>query len=55
MALKKEHVPAEMHIFPTGGHGYGLRASTNGVTTWPQLAEQWMQRNGFLTAAPADR
>ena len=50
LALKKAHVPAEMHIFPTGGHGYGLRPTKDTVTGWPKLAEQWMRSNGYLTA-----
>jgi acetyl esterase/lipase len=42
-ALKNAGVPAEMHLFGKGGHGYGLRKSTLSVSTWPQLAEQWMR------------
>ena len=42
-ALKDAKVPAEMHIFPTGGHGYGLRPTDQKVTTWPQLAAQWLK------------
>ncbi len=40
-ALKKEKVPAELHIFAEGGHGYGLRPTTLPVTEWPRLAERW--------------
>ena len=29
LALKKAGVPAELHIFATGGHGYGMRQSNN--------------------------
>ena len=29
LALKKAGVPAELHIYATGGHGFGLRAATN--------------------------
>ncbi len=43
-ALTKEKVPAELHIFPTGGHGYGLRATDEPVTRWPALAEIWLRR-----------
>jgi len=28
LALKNAKVPAELHVYPSGGHGYGLRAST---------------------------
>ncbi len=49
-ALRDAKVPMEMHIYPTGGHGYGLRPSANSVSHWPQLAEVWMKSQGFLTA-----
>jgi acetyl esterase/lipase len=48
LALKKAHVPAEMHLYPSGGHGYGLRPSNNLVSTWPQRAEQWLGSIGVL-------
>jgi len=43
LALKKAKVPAEMHIYPSGGHGYGLRPTGKVVTTWPKRAEDWMR------------
>lgn len=49
LALKQVKVPAEIHLYPTGGHGYGLRPSAHGVTTWPKRAEEWMQARGLLT------
>jgi acetyl esterase/lipase len=42
MALRKANVPYELHIYPTGGHGYGLRPAKDLVTTWPQRAADWM-------------
>jgi len=48
LALKNAKVPAEMHLFATGGHGYGLRASGKAVTTWPQRAEEWLHTLGIL-------
>jgi dipeptidyl aminopeptidase/acylaminoacyl peptidase len=50
MALKNAKVPAEMHLYPTGGHGYGLRASQHTVTTWPKRLEEWMGASGWLKA-----
>src|ERR1051325_4060224 len=47
-ALTKNKVPAELHIYPTGGHGYGLRESKENVTTWPARAIDWMRANGLL-------
>lgn len=42
MALKHAGVPAEMHIYAQGGHGYGLRRTALPITAWPQLAETWL-------------
>ena len=49
-ALKKAHVPLELHIYPTGGHGYGLRPTKDLVTTWPQRAADWMRSRGLLAS-----
>ena len=46
-ALKNAKVPAEMHLFSTGGHGYGLRPSPEAVTGWPALAEAWLRSRGL--------
>ncbi len=48
LALKKAKVPAEMHLFAEGGHGYGLRPSDKLVTTWPKRAEEWMRSRALL-------
>jgi acetyl esterase/lipase len=41
LALREHEVPAEMHIYPRGGHGYGLRESEHAVSTWPARAQRW--------------
>lgn len=48
VALKRAKVPAEMHVYPRGGHGYGLRRTENDVTTWPDRAADWMRASGWL-------
>ena len=48
LALKQAKVPAELHLYPSGGHGYGLRPTSKAVTTWPQRAEQFMRGLGVL-------
>lgn len=50
LALKNVKVRAELHIYPTGGHGYGLRPSANDVTHWPERLAEWMKTQGFLKA-----
>ena len=42
MALKNAGVPAELHVYAEGGHGYGLRRTALPVTTWPQSVETWL-------------
>jgi acetyl esterase/lipase len=46
LALKKQNIPAELHLFPYGGHGYGLRPSKNAVSHWPELCERWLKKTG---------
>jgi acetyl esterase/lipase len=47
LALKNAKVPVEMHLYPTGGHGYGLRPSEHAVSTWPARAVEWMKVRGL--------
>jgi acetyl esterase/lipase len=43
LALKNAKVPAEMHIYTQGGHGFGLRPTEFPIAaTWPKLAETWL-------------
>jgi acetyl esterase/lipase len=42
LALKNAKVPAELHIYAQGGHGYGLRRTELPVTTWPDSVELWL-------------
>jgi acetyl esterase/lipase len=48
LALKANKVPAEVHTYPTGGHGYGLRPTQHVVTTWPARVADWMKAQGLL-------
>lgn len=48
LGLKKADVPAELHLFPHGGHGFGLRASNHAVSQWPRLCEAWLRELAVL-------
>lgn len=48
MALKKVEVPTELHLYPTGGHGFGLRKTEAPATWWPDRCAEWMQASGWL-------
>ena len=42
-ALKENGVPAEMHIFQKGGHGFGMRKSGIAADQWPGMFEAWLK------------
>ncbi|MGL4462110.1 MAG: alpha/beta hydrolase [Planctomycetia bacterium] len=47
-ALRKVGVPTELHIYTTGGHGFGLRPTVHPCHTWPDRAVDWMKSRGQL-------
>ena len=44
LACKEKNVQAELHIFPEGGHGYGMRLRGFGVDSWPDLLAKWLEK-----------
>jgi acetyl esterase/lipase len=49
LRFKRASVPAELHIYGTGGHGFGLRSSnTRPVGQWIVRFEEWLAESGFL-------
>jgi acetyl esterase/lipase len=50
LALKNAKVPAELHIYAEGGHGYGMRHRDLPVATWPQSVEIWLHTIHVLGA-----
>ena len=51
MEYKKLKLPAELHIFSSGGHGFGMRKSEKPVAQWPQRVGEWMRTMGLLDPA----
>ena len=47
-ALKEAGVPAWMHLYSQGGHGYGLRDTGASVNEWPDRAEDWFREIGLI-------
>jgi len=43
LALKNAGVPAELHVYAQGGHGYGLRPTDLPISHWPRLVETWLR------------
>jgi acetyl esterase/lipase len=48
LALRRHSIPGELHVYPQGGHGFGLRPSQHPVSKWPTRCEEWMRSMGFL-------
>lgn len=48
IACKANGVPVSLHLFETGGHGYGLNGKGD-LATWPKLLEQWLSRKFPIT------
>ena len=53
-ALKEAGVPATMHLYSKGGHGYGLRDTGNAVNEWPYRADEWFMELGVIEPAEAE-
>jgi acetyl esterase/lipase len=47
-ACRKVNVPAEVHVYEKGGHGYGLGQSGGEVAKWPEACEAWMRGRGLI-------
>ena len=49
LALRKAGVSAELHIYSTGGHGFGMRANgTQAPGDFPGRLELWLKARGLL-------
>lgn len=41
-ALRKAKVPVELHLYPRGGHGYGIRPGNPAAKKWPPMGARWL-------------
>ena len=44
LALKRANVPAELHVYAQGGHGFGVRKSGLACSAWTDRFVDWLQR-----------
>lgn len=51
LELKKHKIPAELHVFSQGGHGYGLRSTDKPVTQWPKACAAWLKTEQWIPSA----
>jgi endo-1,4-beta-xylanase len=49
LRFKRAGVPAELHMYSTGGHGFGMRSTNKRpVGQWMARFEEWLAESGFL-------
>jgi predicted amidohydrolase/acetyl esterase/lipase len=51
-ALRDAKVPAELHIYDQGGHGFGVRKTRRPISNWPERCAEWLKQRGVLPAGP---
>jgi acetyl esterase/lipase len=47
-ALLDAHIPAELHYYATGGHGFGMHPPNAPEENWPRLATAWLRSINIL-------
>jgi acetyl esterase/lipase len=47
LALKRANVPAELHAYAQGGHGFGVRQSSLPCSTWTDRCVGWLRSQGL--------
>ena len=48
LALKQFDIPAELHIYEKGGHGFGIKNLKGTVAEWPQDCEYWLRMHNLI-------
>ena len=47
-ALRYNNIPASLHIWEDGGHGYGLAKNRGTIESWPNVVKNWLILNGVI-------
>ena len=47
-ALRKNNVPASIHIWEDGGHGYGLAKGRGTIESWTEIVKEWLTLRGVI-------
>ena len=48
LALKKYNIPCELHLYESGGHGYGLGRTADTESSWPEACAKWLKMHGLI-------
>jgi acetyl esterase/lipase len=52
-ALRRAGVPAELHLFERGPHGFGFTPGLGPTSDWPARCEDWLRFHGWIPPAPS--
>jgi acetyl esterase/lipase len=53
LALKRAGVPAELHIYASTTHDFGVRTNSRPYSTWTKSCANWLEDQGLLRKAAA--
>jgi type 1 glutamine amidotransferase len=48
LALRRHKIPAALHIFQSGGHGFSMAEGMGSTENWPTLVHDWLEENHLL-------
>ncbi len=48
LALKRAGIPAELHIYATATHDFGVRKNDQPYSTWTESCADWLRQQGLL-------
>jgi acetyl esterase/lipase len=51
LAVKRARVPAELHVYATGGHGFGVRKVDHPCSTWTRSCVDWLRQQSLLKSS----
>lgn len=52
-ALTRAGVAGELHVYESGGHGYGLAPDGSSESLWPQSCQAWLAKRGWARGSLA--
>ena len=53
--LREHNVPAELHVYQNGGHGYGIYKTKLPVAKWHHHLATWLEFNGYLKGTETEK
>ncbi len=54
VAMKRAGIPTELHVYASGGHGFGVRKVDHPCVTWTERCTDWLRHQGFLKPSPKE-